>query len=321
VTLFEAAAGGLFIPIEAGTRAGNFITLPAQAVDTSGNIFVPYAGPIRARGRTASEVQNTIVAALKDRALEPQAIVTLTDQRSSSISVLGDGVGSIRFPASASGERILDAITRASLRTGGYDLWVMLERGGKRETVPFGALIYEPTNNIFVRSHDTVFVYRDPLTFLAFGATGRQGQFNFDAWRLSLAEATAKAGGLSDNQADPASVFVYRGETREVAQELGVDCTPFSGPIIPIIYNVSLKDPSGYFLATKFEIRNKDVVYISNASSVDVNKFLTYINQIISTAQSPMNFATNVYALKNIIKGASSGTAIILGGGTGGGGP
>src|SRR5262249_45020491 len=40
VSIFEAAAGGLFVPIEAGVRPGNFITLPNQNVDTSGNIQV-----------------------------------------------------------------------------------------------------------------------------------------------------------------------------------------------------------------------------------------------------------------------------------------
>src|SRR5579872_3038806 len=32
VTIFEAAAGGLFIPVEAGVRPGNFIALPNQTV-------------------------------------------------------------------------------------------------------------------------------------------------------------------------------------------------------------------------------------------------------------------------------------------------
>jgi len=49
VTVFEAAAGGLFIPIEAGVRPGNFVTLPEQPVDTAGNISVPYAGPFPRR--------------------------------------------------------------------------------------------------------------------------------------------------------------------------------------------------------------------------------------------------------------------------------
>ena len=83
VSIFEAAAGGLFIPLEAGVRPGNFITLPNQRVDNRGNISVPYAGPIRAAGRTPSEVQQEIVDALKNRAIEPQAVVALFEQRTS----------------------------------------------------------------------------------------------------------------------------------------------------------------------------------------------------------------------------------------------
>src|SRR5271155_2834096 len=80
VTIFEAAAGGLFIPAEAGVRPGNFVALPNQAVDAHGNISVPYTSGIRAAGRTAVEVQDAIVAALKNRAIEPQVIVSLVDQ-------------------------------------------------------------------------------------------------------------------------------------------------------------------------------------------------------------------------------------------------
>src|SRR5688572_27278497 len=90
VTIFEAAAGGLFIPIEAGARPGNFVVLPNQIVDSQGNIQVPYAGPVRALGRSAREVQTSIVDALKSRAIEPQAIVTLITQNTSMISVFGE---------------------------------------------------------------------------------------------------------------------------------------------------------------------------------------------------------------------------------------
>lgn len=314
VTLFEAAAGGLFIPLEAGVRPGNFITLPAQAVDNRGNVSVPYAGAIRARGRTAAELQDAIVEALKDRALQPQAIVALTEQRASSVNVLGDGgtggSGSLRFPLSPSGERVIDAITRTGLSASGYDLWVLLERQGRRETIPFGALMYDPANNIYLRPQDTIYMYRQPQTFVAFGATGRQGQFPFEAWRISLAEAAGKAGGLNDGQADPGSVFVYRGETRDVAKLLGIDVSKFIGPIIPVVYNVNLRDPSGFFLAKNFEMRNKDVIYISNAVSVDTTKFLNYVRLIVATAQDPINYATSVYGLKNVINGTASAVVI-----------
>jgi polysaccharide export outer membrane protein len=64
VTIFEAAAGGLFIPAEAGVRPGNFVTLPNQNVDIDGNISVPYAGAIKAVGHTPSEIQAEIVKAI-----------------------------------------------------------------------------------------------------------------------------------------------------------------------------------------------------------------------------------------------------------------
>src|SRR4029077_12857511 len=114
-----------------------------------------------------------------------------------------------------------------------------LERGGRRATAPFGALVYQPANNIPAHPGDRIYLYNEPQTFLAFGASGAQGQFKFDAWRISLAEAVAKATGLKDDQAEPAAVFLYRGETREVAEHLGVDCSKFSGPIIPVIYNIN----------------------------------------------------------------------------------
>ena len=73
-------------------------------------------------------------------------------------------------------------ITRAGgLRDQGQDLWVVLERQGRRSTVPFGSLIYEPGNNIWAWPGDTIYLYREPQTFLAFGATGIQGQFAFTA--------------------------------------------------------------------------------------------------------------------------------------------
>jgi hypothetical protein len=64
VTIFEPA-GGLFVPSDAGARPGNFVTLPNQIVDANGNITVPYAGTIRASGRTPSEVQQAIHEALR----------------------------------------------------------------------------------------------------------------------------------------------------------------------------------------------------------------------------------------------------------------
>ena len=217
--------------------------------------------------------------------------------------MLGEVNAPARFPVTRAGDRILDEITRAGgPKAQGYDTWVMLERNGKRATVPFGALVYDSRNNIFARPEDTIYVYSEPQTFVAFGASGQQGQFNFGAWRISLTEAVAKAGGLNDTLADPAAVFVYRGERREFAKLLGVDISKFGGPIIPIVYNVNFRDPAGYFIATKFQMHNKDVIFASNATSVEDTKIMNYIRVITATVNDPIVAATNGVILQKLVK-------------------
>jgi polysaccharide export outer membrane protein len=95
VSIFEAAAGGLFIPAEAGVRPGNFVSLPNQNVDLNGFITVPYAGAVKANGRTPVEIQQDIVKAIGNRAIEPQVVVSLVTQNTSLVSVLGE----VRLPA------------------------------------------------------------------------------------------------------------------------------------------------------------------------------------------------------------------------------
>ncbi len=59
VTIFESQSGGLFIPADAGSRAGNFVTIPNQTVDRNGTITVPYAGRVRASGPFFDEVHSS----------------------------------------------------------------------------------------------------------------------------------------------------------------------------------------------------------------------------------------------------------------------
>ena len=288
-------------------RPGNFVTLPNQPVDTKGFISIPYAGLVPAAGKTPSQVEKAIVDRIKNRAIEPQAVVALVTANSSLITVIGEINSTFtssptgRLPAQPAGERILDVITRAGgLRDNGQELWVVLERQGRRATVPFGSLIYEPGNNIWAWPGDTIYLYREPQTFLAFGATGLQGQFAFTAgtsglgglapaWRITLAEGVAAASGLLDLQADPGSVFLFRREPRELAERLGVDCSKMDGPTVPVVYSVSFVDPAGYFLATQMQMHNKDVIFAANAQSLEVTKFATFFAALTSV---PINVTT-----------------------------
>ena len=294
VSVFESTAAGPFQSAEGGVRSEPYVTLPAQLVDTSGTINVPYAGAIRVSGRTTREIERDIESKLASRAVEPQVVVSLVEHNSSAVTVIGEGVAAgNRFKLTGTGERILDLISRAGgTRFPGYEIFVTLQRGNRSKTVHFSRLIEDPKENIRIASGDTLYVFRKPQKFVAGGAigtinqtSGLTGQFAFDQERLSLSEALAKAGGLQDARADPSQVFIYREEHRDTLAGMGINLAKFP-PVqqwIPTIYRANFRDPSSFIFAGRFQMRHQDLIYVANSDSTEVVKFLTYARTITST--------------------------------------
>jgi polysaccharide export outer membrane protein len=109
---------------------------------------------------------------------------------------------------------------------------------------------------------------------------------------MTLAEAVAAAGGLLDLVADPGSVFLYRREPRDLAEKLGVDCSKMTDRLF--VYNVSFADPAGYFLATRVQMRNKDVIFAANAQQVEITKFANFLNTLISVPTNGVLLANDI---------------------------
>jgi polysaccharide export outer membrane protein len=110
---------------------------------------------------------------------------------------------------------------------------------------------------------------------VAFGATGRNAEVPFDADGVTLSEALARAGGLLDSRADPSGVFVLRYEPEAVARKLA-PASPLlaAGHSVPIVYRVDLREPGNLFLAQRFRIFARDVLYVSNAPMAEAQKGL-----------------------------------------------
>jgi polysaccharide export outer membrane protein len=285
ISIFEAQSGGLFIPSDAGSRPGNFITLPTQTIDRSGTISVPYAGRVAAAGKTKEEVEQDIEDKLANRAIEPQVVITTVVSNSSQVAVLGDVNTPRKIELNASGDRILDALSQAGgLSTPGIETNITLQRHGKTATVPYEALLKNPAENIYVAPDDTIFADHQRRTFVAFGATGQNGRFDFEDSNLTLADGLAKAGGMRDDLANPSEVVLYRLVDRKILNEMKVNTSRFHDEKIPVIFRANLRDPSGFFAAQKFALNDKDVLYTSNSGSIQLLKFLDILNAITSTA-------------------------------------
>jgi len=69
-----------------------------------------------------------------------------------------------------------------------------------------------------------------------------------------------------------------------------------------VIYNLNLRNPDGFMLATKFQMRNKDVLYVANATSVEISKALNYIRLVVGTVNDPLIAASNAYTLNSLVR-------------------
>jgi len=284
VSIWEAAGGGLFgaSPTDHVSAGSRSVTIPEQIVARDGGISVPFADRVPAAGRLPVEVQKTIEQRLAEKAIEPQVIVTVTKSLSTSVTVAGEVVSGARVPLSLKGDRLLDLIAAAGgARAPVYETFVRLSRDGITATIPMEALVSDPAENIYAYPGDVLTLVRLPQSFTAFGATGTNMQVNFTAERMTVVEALAKAGGLQDQRSDPAGVFLFRFEPPDIVNALGRPQLQ-TGPdgSSPIVYQLDLSDAKSYFLAQRFAMHDKDIIYVANADFNELQKFFTLLNTL-----------------------------------------
>ena len=317
VTVFEAAGGGLFSqPVADAKQSGSHsAVLPPQIVQRDGAITVPYAGRVPVDGKNTHEIERYIVEKLTGKAIEPQAVVALTKNIASSVTVVGEGVqgigafvaggdplqGTLRIPLHVTGDRLLDVIADAGgLKTPANQTFIELTRGGRTVRVPFQTVLNDPKENIYARPDDVLTVIKYPLSFVAIGATGQNAVVTFDAVGISLAEAVGKSAGLTDGRADPEGVFVFRYEPTTVVRDYpGLTPQQAALNLVPVVYVLNMRDPRSLFLARKFSMHDKDIVYVSNSPYVELGKVLAVFNAFLAPVLNGVSLGQTIAGASN----------------------
>ena len=229
----------------------------------------------RWRGERSIRSNSTIVDRLKGKSIEPQVLVNVTRNVSNAVTVSGDVVNGGLVPLTQRGDRVMDVIAMAGgFRSPVQDTFVSLTRDRRTVRAPLQGLLDNPSENIYVRPGDMLTVERAPLTFTVAGATGANAVIPFEARRITLEEAIARAGGLQDMRADPNGVFVLRYESVSAAREYpSVSPRLLAEGMVPIAYHLNMGDPKALFLARRFAMRDKDILFVSNAPLTEVSKF------------------------------------------------
>jgi polysaccharide export outer membrane protein len=207
---------------------------------------------------------------------------------SNSVTVTGEVIAGARIPLSLRGDRILDVIaTAGGVRAPVNETFVSLGRNNTTVRLPMQALLSNPQENVYMRPGDILTLMREPQTYTAFGATGRKSLRPFDAIGVSLEEAVAKTGGLLDLQSDPQGVFVLRAEPVNVAREIDPSFKIEPGQTtVNVVYQANMRDPSTYFWARRFQIRNKDIIYVATAPLTEVQKTMGILSSVYGPALS-----------------------------------
>jgi polysaccharide export outer membrane protein len=299
VSIFEAGSDGLFSTQDSKQTSIDLVVQP------DGKAAIPYVGSVRFAGLTLEQARQEILEALKQKAVEPDVIVTSMSTASRNVTVSGAVGKSAVVPLSLVDETINEVIAKA----GGpvaqpYETYVTLVRGKKTGTVLLKSIIENPSENIHVKPGDQIFVARDPRRFTILGAVKANQRVEFGANDLNLLEAMGLAGGGSDYALDMKGYFIFRYEEPDVVMSLlgqqrfnemlrkGMQ-TDSQGRY-PIVYRFDMSKPDSLIVGQTFPIKNRDVIYASRHPSVDFSKFLNFVAQPVGIANSGFSIADNL---------------------------
>jgi len=258
--------------------------IPAQTVNQQGEITIPFIGKVNVAGKTISQIESTIVKNLQGRANDPQVIVQNADNNTSLVTIIGEVNQSKQMPLTPKGEHLLDAIASAGgLKNPVNKTTVQIARQGQIQSLTMEAIIQDPG--------DVITAYYQPLSFTALGATGQpNSEIAFEANGITLSQAMGRIGGLNDMRSDSMGVYIFRFEDpRAVTADKSAQLPMTQEGKVPVIYQFDMNKPDTFFAAQNFPMRNKDVVFVSTASAVELYKFLGLITSVFAPAVSINN--------------------------------
>ncbi|OKL45774.1 polysaccharide biosynthesis/export family protein [Pseudovibrio exalbescens] len=283
VVVWERGGDRLFSQAQMGakTELGPFV------VNQQGSISVPYIGKVHAAGKSVDHLQEAIQLALEGQATNPQVIVTLKQNTSSLVNVIGDVRKPGQLPLALRNERLLDVLARAGgSATPASETYVTFVRGETRAKQLLKTVYDREGENVFVRPGDQIIVAHNPQTFTAFGAVQKVGEYPIQAGEVSLIEALGRVGGLSEATADRLGMFVFRYEDPRLVKALKPGANWAGAREVPVVYRLNMKQAESYFLAQQFGVQNKDILYVSTSLGTELTKFARILSTTASVARS-----------------------------------
>lgn len=254
---------------ELNNPASTSMDLPGRIVSSDGTFFYPYAGEIRAAGRTVKDIRAELAKKLARVLVEPQVDVSVLDYRSQRAVILGQVGKPGVVPITDIPLTITEVISQAGGLQDNADLRsAILQRGQQRRPVDLYALLYEGdvSQDMRLQSGDVLTIPENRYNkIFVLGEVGRQQSLSMPRGRMTLAEALSDATGFNPLTAHAGHLYVLReGEN-----------------LRPQIWHLNASSPDALVLADRFDLKPRDIVYVDPAAVARLGRI---VNNVLPTA-------------------------------------
>ncbi len=306
------------------------LTIPSEdtaanghVVDNAGRFYFPYAGKIQAYGKTTGQVRDALEKKLANFITNPQISVRVALFRSQKIYTSGAILKPSTLKVSDVPLTVRDAISQSggvtpNLFTG----YASLARGNKRISIDLNRMLKHNDNrqNFLLKNGDRLHIIeRDELSLavqrentlnpirlrfelqkersvarlkkqlerelkseqakvFVMGEVHKPGSIKYQIEDgMTLAEAINDAGSFREETVNPKGVFVIRQET--------------TNNNIPTVYQLPLASVHSMLLAEQFNVRPRDIVYVTATPTIRWNRVLSQLIPSLTLVNTMSNLA------------------------------
>jgi len=251
-----------------------------QMVDEAGSIFYPYVGLLPAKGLTANELRENLLASLAKVLNNPQLDVKITGFRSQKVFVHGGVAKPGSVPVTDVPLTLLDAVNQAGgLTVLGDGSQVELRRGDRSVLVDlyadYGAGM-DPSRLVLLDGDVVRVPTRDEGMVYVMGEVDKSQALPLVNGRLSLAQAIAEVGGMSKLSANGKGLFVAR-----LRDSSSID-----------LYHLDASNPLALALGDKFPLQSRDIVWVDATGLARWNRVISLLAPTASMYNNIMQGAT-----------------------------
>jgi polysaccharide export outer membrane protein len=186
---------------------------------------------------------------------------------------------------------VVEALGSAGIDTASADLsGLLLTRNGRVYTLNLDTLNQPDSElqNVYLRGGDQLYLpYNDKKRIYVMGEVNQPRALSFKTATMNLSDVLGSVGGLSQTTSNGNAVYVIRGVEN-------LDVEPAK------VYQLQAQSPTAMALATHFEVRPQDVVYVGPANVTRWNRF---VSQLVPSAAI---VGTGASAAKNMSEVSSN---------------